>query len=71
MRKNVYQINPHFKWNLLKDVDDNKFIDCAVAGNVITNDKHFNVLKNVDFPPISKLTSQEFENQFRELLENN
>lgn len=74
MLPNVYQINPHFKWNLLKDFDDNKFIDCAVAGNadfIITNDKDFNVLKNVDFPPISKLTSQEFENQFKKLLYKN
>ena len=30
---NVYLISPHFKWNLLKDADDNKFIDCAVSGN--------------------------------------
>jgi uncharacterized protein len=69
---NVHQINPHFKWNLLKDYDDNKFIDCAIAGNadfIITNDKDFNILNKIDFPPIRKLTSQEFEDQFKKLLE--
>ena len=68
---NVYQINPHFKWNLLKDSDDNKFVDCAIAGNadfIITNDKGFNTLDGIDFPPIDKLTSQEFENQFKKLF---
>jgi len=56
---NVIQVTPHFKWNLLKDEDDNKFIDCAVAGNadfIITNDTDFNVLKELSFPPIQKGT---------------
>ena len=69
---NVHQITPHFKWDLLKDPDDNKFVDCAIAGNadfIITNDKDFNILKDIDFPPISKLTAQEFEDQFKESFE--
>ncbi len=69
---NVIQVTPHFKWNLLKDPDDNKFIDCAVAGNadfIITNDRDFNILKKLVFPPIEKLTSQEFEEKFKILLE--
>jgi len=68
---NIIQITPHFKWNLLKDPDDNKFVDCAIAGNadfIITNDKDFNVLNSIDFPPIKKLTSQEFEDKFKDLL---
>ncbi|MBV8389688.1 MAG: putative toxin-antitoxin system toxin component, PIN family, partial [Mucilaginibacter sp.] len=52
------------------DVDDNKFVDCAFAANadfIITNDSHFNVLKNIDFPSIPTLRIDEF----RKLLEEN
>lgn len=47
------------------DADDNKFVDCAFAANadfIITNDSHFNVLKNIDFPLIPILRLDEFEN---------
>ena len=51
--QNVIFDEPYFKWNLIdKDPDDNKFADLAVAGNadyLVTNDKHFNVLKTIDF----------------------
>lgn len=42
---------------------DNKFIDCAIAANadyIVTNDKHFNVVKNIDFPKVNILSIQEF-----------
>ena len=46
----------YFRWQLITaDPDDNKFVDCALnagADYIITNDKHFNILKNIDFPPI-------------------
>jgi len=45
------------------DEDDNKFVDCAFAANadfIITNDSHFNVLKNIDFPSIPTLRIDEF-----------
>ena len=38
------------------DADDNKFVDCAIAADaeyIVTNDKHFDVLKNVPWPKIS------------------
>lgn len=68
---NVFQVSPHYKWDFLKDSDDNKFIDCTISGNadfIISNDKGFNILNDIDFPPIEKLTSQEFEDKFKELL---
>ncbi len=46
------------------DPDDNKFVDCAVAGNVdflVTNDKHYNILKTIGFPPINVISLEEFE----------
>ena len=37
MRPNVGHIEPTYRWRLLKDEDDNKFVDCAVAANRITS----------------------------------
>ena len=54
--KKSNQITPHFKWKLIfADPDDNKFIDCAVSAGadyIVTNDKHFNILKSIPFPQI-------------------
>ena len=40
---------PFFKWNIIaRDEDDNKYIDCYIKSNadyIVTNDKHFNILK--------------------------
>ena len=33
----------------------NKFVDCAVAGNakyIVTEDSHYDVLKDLDFPKV-------------------
>ena len=38
-----------------KDPDDNKFVDCAVAGQakfVVTEDNHYKILENLSFPKI-------------------
>lgn len=71
--ENVQLIDPAFKWNLISvDADDNKFVDCAVAGNadfIVSNDRHFQILKKVGFPSISVLTVSEFDKQFKEKLE--
>lgn len=64
---NVHFITPYFNWNLILDPDDNKFADCAVAGNadhLITEDSDFNILKTVEFPKISVLNIA----QFKELM---
>jgi len=61
---NVVTPKVHYKWNILSDEDDNKFIDCAVAGNaecIVTNDKDFNSVKNIDFPKILILSLDQFE----------
>ena len=52
--------------NTTEDVDDNKFVDCAIAANaelIVTNDKHFNVLKTVDWPKLTILGIKEFASQ--------
>jgi putative PIN family toxin of toxin-antitoxin system len=54
---NVRKINNYYKWNLIAaDTDDNKFVDCAInagADFIVTNDRHFNVLKDITFPKIN------------------
>ena len=61
---NVIQEEPFFKWNLItEDPDDNKFSDLAIAANVnylVTNDKHFNVLKTLPFPTVNVVSLEEF-----------
>ena len=45
------------------DHDDNKFVDCAFAANatyIVSDDKHYDVLKEVDFPQILVLKLKEF-----------
>lgn len=63
---NVIKINPiSFNWLLIdNDVDDNKFVDAYVASNasiIITNDKHFNVLNKIKFPPVAICKIAEFK----------
>ena len=46
-----------------KDADDNKFVDCAIAADaeyIVTNDAHFNVLKEIDWPKVVVKTIEEF-----------
>lgn len=54
----------YYNWNLIEsDKDDNKFTDCAIAGNahyLVSNDSHFNVLKDFEFPEVPLLKIEEF-----------
>ena len=63
-RKNLVRVSPVWRFNMIKqDPDDNKFVDCAVCGRaeyLVSNDKHFGVLRDVKFPPITLVTIQEF-----------
>ena len=63
-RENTIKLDPHFRFNLIEDdKDDNKFADCAVAGNasyIVTEDHHFNVLKNIKFPSITVIGIDDF-----------
>jgi putative PIN family toxin of toxin-antitoxin system len=63
--KNSEPITVYYNWQLISaDPDDNKFVDCAVSANadyIVTNDRHFNVLKEIDFPEINLLTINEFQ----------
>ncbi len=61
---NIHLINRYYRWFAIKaDPDDDKFVDCAVAANaicIVTEDRHFRVLKNLSFPKVKALTIEEF-----------
>jgi len=62
---NVQKIGIYFNFNLIEnDKDDDKFVDCAFASNahyLVTNDKHFNVLRKIEFPKINTIKIDEFK----------
>ena len=62
---NVIKSDVYFNWGLVKaDADDNKFVDCAIAANadyIVTNDRHFDVVKEIDFPVINVVNIHEFQ----------
>ena len=61
---NVERVRPAYRFNLITaDPDDNKFVDCAIAANarfIVTEDHHFNVLKDIPFPSVSVVNIDEF-----------
>ena len=54
----------YYKWQLIEaDPDDNKFVDVAIAASadcLVTNDRHFQPLRQVEFPRVPLLSLQEF-----------
>ena len=62
---NVRWITKYYKWNLIEqDADDNKFVDCAIACSakfLVSDDKHFRVLKKIPFPSVEVLKADEFQ----------
>ncbi len=61
---NVNFYTTYYRWHLINaDADDNKYSDCAIAGGanyLVTEDKHFDVLKTIDFPKLATLSIDEF-----------
>ena len=63
-RPNVLRVDPHYSFGLITaDTDDNKFVDCAIVANarcIVSEDKHFNVLKTIPFPKIDVIGINDF-----------
>jgi len=68
---NTIFITRYFEWNLINaDLDDNKFVDCAIASNaklLVTEDKHFNVLRQIDFPKVQLINIEKFITKLKSL----
>jgi uncharacterized protein len=59
----VHKIDVFFRFNLILDMEDNKFLDCAFAANahfLVSDDKAFRMLKEVSFPRIPILNLFDF-----------
>ena len=55
----------YFRFHLLSNIDkdDDKFVDCAItagADYIVTEDSHFDHLKQIPFPRLNVLTLDEF-----------
>ena len=63
---NVIRVDARFRFNLITaDVDDNKFVDCAIIANadyIVSEDSHFNILKSIPFPHVEVKRLQDFLN---------
>lgn len=62
--QNIEKIDIYFEWQMIiADADDNKYVDAFVCSNadyIVTNDQHFNILKQIDFPKVNVLSIDEF-----------
>ncbi len=62
---NVTKSDVYYNWALLRDdPDDDKFVDCAIAANanyIVTNDRHFDVLKQIAFPVVNVVNITQFQ----------
>lgn len=70
-RRNVKKIYPSFAFHSIEaDPDDNKFVDCAIIANakyIVTQDHHFDVLKNIEFPKVDVANIQTFLNDLKKI----
>lgn len=61
---NVLHKEPYYQYRLVEqDLDDNKFVDCAIAANasyIVTDDRHFDILENIPFPSVDICTLEMF-----------
>ena len=65
MENNPYTlfVTPYYHFKLIAaDPDDDKFVDCAIAANakfIVTEDSHYNVLQDLDFPKVEVIKLDE------------
>lgn len=61
---NITFVTKYFNWRLITaDPDDDKFVDCAVAGNadfIVSDDRHFRVLAQISFPKVRVISADDF-----------
>jgi len=61
---NVRFKTAYYNWQLIeRDKDDNKYVDCAIAGranHIVTEEKHFKILDTIPFPKVPTLSIDAF-----------
>ena len=63
---NIERLTVHYRFRLLKDEDDNKFVDCAITTNasfIVSHDKDFKILDNIGFPKVRVIDTNEFRKE--------
>ena len=70
---NVERVEPCFRWRLIAadpDPDpDDKFVDTYLAAGadaLVTHDAHFDVLGDLDFPPVTVLSADGFKESLQQ-----
>ena len=57
-------VEAYYHFHLIsQDEDDNKFVDCAIAANakyIVSEDAHFNILKEIPFPSVEVMRLRSF-----------
>ena len=57
-------VEAYYHFHLIsQDEDDNKFVDCAIAANakyIVSEDAHFNILKDIPFPSVEVMRLRSF-----------
>jgi putative PIN family toxin of toxin-antitoxin system len=60
----IIHVTKYYFWNLItSDPDDNKFVDCAIAANadfIVSEDRHFRILKKLPFPIVRVISADDF-----------
>lgn len=63
-RSNAKHIEVYYHFELIHaDKDDNKFVDCAIkagAKYIVSNDRHFDVLRTIPFPHVEVIDIENF-----------
>ena len=67
--ENMEFVTTYYRWRLIKDdPDDDKFVDCAIACNakyIVSQDKHFKILKTIPYPKIEVIDIQTFMEELK------
>ncbi|MBI1228403.1 MAG: putative toxin-antitoxin system toxin component, PIN family [Bacteroidetes bacterium] len=70
---NVTRYQKYFRWNLIHlDPDDDKFVDCAIAAGadyLVSDDRHFDKLVNLEFPKVTVISKERFKEVLSKKLE--
>lgn len=70
-RHNVQHVEVYYHFELItQDIDDNKFVDCAIKANakyIVSNDNHFGVLKDIQFPHVNVINIDQFLKELTKL----
>lgn len=62
--ENCHEIQTYYHWPILDDPDDNKFVNAAISSGadfIVSEDKAFRKLRDIDFPEVNVLRMNEFE----------